>query len=590
VAFAQNDCEPCSATLTLDANRLLSEIVPQGIKHERISPSTTDQSLLGYSSFWMGGVDPSGNIKFAGDIPDKEGSDFYPGPLDFDSGATDAETCKNWDQFFLMTREIIIDQERLYQKYVVDQGMRIPDDSISIYLKSWPGGLNPYFEDVMGFSMPDRPKPLAPFWDTWPHDAVYNPSDGDFPILLSFPGCDPHNRDEALAQVPDEFAFWMFNDVGGVHSNSQTASLNIEVYAMAFANKSESIIGQTVMHMYKVLNVGEDLSDVYLGLNVNPELGCGTDDFFGIEPDKNLFYTYNQDSVDGMQDCTCADGSESWCEEIPMHGIKFLNRVKAPKQTTITPEGDTIFSNTDLTILVDTFVTLDLASMSYYNACANFPIGNNENCIPQHHEEYYELMQGNFGDGTPVTYSGNGYNPGSIDTTDFVFSTPPDSGDWSMCSDAQDDADRRPILAFGPLMHYANLSYRFSFASFYLEDVDHPCPSLDLMIDADEQLEEYRNNCYVIERDEPPLTTSVNSLIQVDDFEVYPNPFNIQVNWKSTEQVQSLSIYNSVGHLVQRATTDELQRKTINTSKLTAGVYFVRINSGNQIYKIIKTD
>ena len=584
VNFAQ-DCLPCSATLTLDANSLLTYLIPQGISQQKSSDNGV--SVFGQSSLWMGATDPADNFKFAGEIPEKEGSDFYPGPLDIETGLTNFETCKNWDRFFLMTREIVCEQDRLYKKYVVGQGVRIPDDSISIYLKSWPAIGNPYFEDVMGFKLPQNGKSFATFWDT-NGTGIYDPGWGSFPNIWFYYDCYPWNREEALARVPDEFAYWVFNDAGGVHSNSQTAPLNIEVQAMAFANASEGVIGKSIVHLYKVIHHNpEDLRNASIGLNLNPQIGCGEDDYFGIESDRNLFYSYNQDSSDGPGDCTCEDGQDSWCEKIPMHGIKILDKIQSLKTMTITPQGDTLFTDPVTAESVDTFVLQDITHLNYYNICDNLP---NENCMPQDQEEYYEFMKGNFGDGLHLTYGGNGYNPGSIDSTDFVFPHPPNSEDWSMCSFGQEDRDQRPLMTFGPSTYFPRQTIGFSFVSFFVEDVDHPCPSLDLMLEADEALQEYRDNCYVIERDEKLVTSATDNTTASGEFEVYPNPFNDQIQFKSEEQLKSVTIFDSAGRLVLQATKEELRLNTLNTTRLELGIYFVRVNKEHHLYKLIKTE
>lgn len=589
VNFAQQDCLPCSATLTLDANSLLTDLVPHGIAQQRSSDN--DVSVFGHSSLWMGATDPAGNFKFAGEIPEKEGSDFYPGPLDIETGLTDFETCKNWDRFFVMTREIVCEQDRLYKKYVVGQGVRIPDDSISIYLKSWPATGNPYFEDMMGFKLPHNGKPFATFWDSHPDgafDGIYDPGNGDFPNIWFYSDCYPWNREEALARVPDEFAYWVFNDAGGVHSNSQTAHLNIEVQAMAFANDTEDIIGQSIVHLYKIINFGQEgLKNASLGLNLNPALGCSEDDFFGIEPDRNLFYSYNEDSSDGKGDCTCEDGESSWCEEIPMHGIKLLDRPYSLRTLDVTADGDTILVDPISPEFVDTFVYQDITHLNYYNACTT-SVGLN--CLPQQQEEYHELMKGHFSDGTAVTYGGIGYNVGSVDSMDFVFPYSPDSSDWSMCSSPQQDKDYRPLMTIGPSSYFPKQTIGFSFVSFFVEDVDHPCPSLDLLQNADEALQEYRDNCYVIERDEKLTTAATVNTETGGEFEVYPNPFNDLLILKSEEQLNTVKIFDSIGRLVLEASEKELLTSTISTTQLNRGVFYVRVNNENHLYKLIKTE
>jgi hypothetical protein len=564
-------CLPCSATLQIDENNLLTDLVAQGIRGQSISSADNDAKVFGHSTLWVGGLDPVGNLKLAGEIPEKDGSDFYPGPLDSSTGQIDSLTCQNWDRFFVMTRDIVLDHQRLYTKYVIDQGTRIPDDSISVFIKSWPAEGNPYFEELMGFSLPSRARGLAPFWDD-AESEIYDPGLGSFPIIWNNSFCTPETRAEAIARVPDEFAFWIFNDAGDRHNNSQGYIINVEIYGMAFANDTEGAVGNSIIHTYKLRNYGSsDVMEASVGLNLNPQIGCSDDDYFGIEPDRNLFYSYNQDSSDGSNNCICAGGEQSWCDEIPMHGIKIVEEIAS------------------FTVPIDTIVFLDATNLSYYNICSDSITAIDGTCMPVGAEEYYELLKGNFTDGTQVTQGGTGYDINSTDVTNFVFPNAPDSGDWSMCSDSLVAGDRRPFMTTGPFLLKQGVEFTYSYASFFVEGADYPCPSLDLLLDADEQLEEYRNNCYVIERDDEVATSTEDTAQQSQHIQLYPNPFDDHIFLDSEEPITSIRVFNGLGKIVLEANTEQLPNNRVNTADLSPGIYFIRVNNQEQLLKLMKT-
>jgi hypothetical protein len=69
------------------------------------------------------------------------------------------------------------------------------------------------------------------------------------------------------------------------------------------------------------------------------------------------------------------------------------------------------------------------------------------------------------------------------------------------------------------------------------------------------------------------------------DFQLYPNPAGNLLNIQSKEDIESVKIYSSQGILVK-----EVSSKTIELSKLSAGIYFAQITIGGKSYtkKFIK--
>jgi hypothetical protein len=70
---------------------------------------------------------------------------------------------------------------------------------------------------------------------------------------------------------------------------------------------------------------------------------------------------------------------------------------------------------------------------------------------------------------------------------------------------------------------------------------------------------------------------------------VYPNPFSNQIHISGFEQEVRVVVYDLRGQILLDMQLDA--SKSINTSELTAGVYFVKImgsNNGQLIKKMIK--
>jgi hypothetical protein len=87
----------------------------------------------------------------------------------------------------------------------------------------------------------------------------------------------------------------------------------------------------------------------------------------------------------------------------------------------------------------------------------------------------------------------------------------------------------------------------------------------------------------------PDFSAALNSALAVADvskdlFSVYPNPAStvISVQLPNTVQEASISIYTSVGQLVQQSTVNSAS-SAVSIAQLPAGIYFYQIRSGAQV-------
>jgi hypothetical protein len=80
---------------------------------------------------------------------------------------------------------------------------------------------------------------------------------------------------------------------------------------------------------------------------------------------------------------------------------------------------------------------------------------------------------------------------------------------------------------------------------------------------------------------------SSESYTNTSSFQLYPNPANDVVQFKSTEMVERISIYNALGQLVQENKTNSLEG-AISIEHLAQGSYFVKVNNQNTSYTLLK--
>ena len=478
-------------------------------------PGEDEVSSIFSGSVWLGGFDPEGNLKLAaGQYTGSNNFDFFTGPLDPFMGVTDLPICENWDRFFEVDGDDIRNVARIFD----GNDGAIPCDSVTTGVRYWPGRGNPL--ERFDFELPDTGQGLAAFWDE-DQDGVYNPCNGDLPII-DIRGCFPDNRQQAIELVPDQMFFWIYNDAGGPHTESFGDAIQMEVQVQAFAYATNDEINDMTFQRYKLINRAEsDIRDCYFAMWVDGDLGCDQDDYIGCDIDRSLAYLYNEDIVDGSTGDICASGANTYGTEIPILGIDYFRGPLAPHF--IVPEGqgdlhvianadedfdkdqyaigDTVFIVDVLledTEEADILVELGMSSFVYTNraGAGTWPAGTTD---PNTAEEFYNLLTGSWRDGTPFTFGGSGYEPGSTDLINFAFPGLPSSEtDWSMCSAELGFGDRRTIQASGPFLLNPGAVNELIIGAVWVPNIVYPCPDISRLQTADDLAQALFDNCFDI--------------------------------------------------------------------------------------------
>lgn len=407
-------------------------------------PKDLGVSAIFAGAIWMGGMDPTGNVKVAGQTyrsPNR--NDYFTGPLD-ENGETNLNTCNAWDRFFrVKADEVNLHKTRFLQS--TEEGIPYPARDFPDNILGWPAEGNPYFAEVNGFSLPNT-GPLASFHD-YDGDGIYDPSKGDYPVLRSA----MIGGGETGEMIPSEQVFNIFNDQG-VHTRTNGFPMGVQVNMTSFAFQTDDEINDMTFYHYKVINrSAQDLDDMFFSLWIDPDLGCYADDFIGVDTVRNMFYMYNEDEMDGISECHCA-GIPTYCENIPMLGVRFFD----------TPDQ------------------VGLTSFAYYK---NPSVGNPPPATtdPNTAIEYYHYMSGVWRDGTPITVGGDGFNPGSDQITKYAFPSPPNENNpnsWSMCTEELGFGDRRLVASTSFGKFEAGAQEEVLFGLVYVPSQQYPCPDL----------------------------------------------------------------------------------------------------------------
>ena len=441
-------------------------------------PGGKEVASLFAGGVWLGGVDPAGNLKTACQTyGNRTGqSDFWAGPLDL-LGNTDLDVCNNWDRFFEVYAQEIDIHRNLYAQSLAG-GTYDPAD-IPTGVKGWPARGNPFFFEINEFELPNTDQGLAGFWDE-NGDDLYNPLDGDYPII-EIRGC-------TEPQYPDQMIFWIYNDNGAnVHGESMGLAIKMEVQVQAFAYGTNDQLNDMTFQRYKLINrATEDIDSTYFAMWVDADLGCFLDDYIGCDTSRSLAYTYNADAADGDNGTDCTGGVPTYGNEIPIIGTDYF---RGPLKILI----DTINGE----VVRDT-IELGMSSFTYYNngGFNNPPLGTRD---PETPEEFYNYLTGHWKDGSPFQYGGDAYQEAAGEEIDYAFTEPPNDADgWSMCTESLQEFDRRTIQASGPFLLRPGEINELIIGVPWVPDLNYPCPDISRLFAADDLAQSLFDNCFDI--------------------------------------------------------------------------------------------
>jgi len=370
-------CAPATAEAYLDVGNVRAKILNNGglfwnggaNAYEVPKGSGVHSIFVG--NLWLGGL-VDGDLRMA--ATSYGPWEFWPGPRT--EGAVSPETCAEYDRLWeIKTDDLQRDGPLARQR-----------------LDEWPVHVGAPFIDV------DR-------------DGVYDPLSGDRPEVLG-----------------DQQFWWVMNDLGGTHQNTDTEPMQIEVRATAFAFKGAGAIENSTFYRYLIRNTSDrPIVNGYAGLYLDPDLGAAFDDYVGSDTTLGMGFTYNADNNDDGQ----------YGAAPPAFGAMVLKR---PRSTML---------NDSIVCGYPDKKSSGFTSMLYYNG------GGGALGDPSTGRDFYASMMGKWKDGQPVTFGGNGRDF-SREPTRFVFpGNPATSSYWSEVNsdergNAITPADRRYLNGLGP--------------------------------------------------------------------------------------------------------------------------------------------
>ncbi len=303
---------------------------------------------------------------------------LFAGPLG--PGAVPyADACADYNQVWSVTLGDILAHQGDWA-----EDATINDSLVAVF--GWPAQGNPFFEIVNGFPLPaDHHGGWAEFADL-NGNARYDPHLGEYPCI----------HINGIPRLPDELHWLVMHDNGQVDDldrNPLGMELQLSIYG--FYCQDEPVLNHTLFHRYKLINQRDSaLDSLYFGLWFDPDLGCGfDDDMMGCDTTRSAVFIYNRDSTDGIgAGSYCDHQNTTYGQYPPFQSIAWLSH-----------------------------------SMHAFSAPSYNPFAGGV---------FYEpnLLLGLHLDGTPITPSGNGANPGSLlSPTRYLYpGDPRDTSDWTM--------------------------------------------------------------------------------------------------------------------------------------------------------------
>ena len=567
-------------------------------------PKNSNTCPLFCGALWIGGTDVNDQLRIAALRFGSEGDDYWPGPLELKTAAVDLPVCNKFDKHYLISKNEV---QAFMAMFDYDENGATPNDSYSpesipATIKDWPAsGINSYQSPY-----------LAPYFDA-NHDGAYNWEDGDYPYydfnndlcprtLKAQWGRDYTSHVATTLETEagivtggllsdqvlkgDQTIWWVFNDMGNIHTESLGQPIGMEIRAQAFAFSTNDEINNMTFYSYEIINRSTyELRETYFSQWIDADLGYAHDDFVGCDVKRGLGYCYNGDESDGP-------GSGSYSGIPPAVGIDFFQgpymdpdgkdnpKIDIGKMRTYYPEQLQRYRLPDGTY--DTITLTDDADLYYPDAwyftpgdaignCAingvNF--GNNivdderfgmrrfvyyNNSLdaisgePQKATDYYNYLRGFWKNGQRMKYGGNGVNDNVTDfDCDFMFpgnSDPLHWGtdgnevpDWTEVTAGNTPSDRRFMQSAGPFtLKPGALNYITVGIPFAQAPSGNAYSSVELLREIDDVCQALFENCFkVLDGPDAPTLVVQEMNNEVILYIKYDNPTSNNYGEKYSE-------------------------------------------------------
>ncbi len=559
VTIAKPQCTPGTAFDYLDINNIKAGINSAGDLFWDLSspqfevPKGSGTHTIGAGNLWIGGYDVNNNLRLAAQTYRQTGNDFWPGPLNPATATTDASTCLTYDRFWKLNQ---CDIDKYKNWALGPQTVPKPvDPATATIIETWP---------AYG---PDGVQTLAPYYDASP-DGSYDPLDGDYPLIKG-----------------DQAIFFIYNDKGNVHTatiNSQSMGVEIQVMAYAYGCP-DSALQNTIFVNYRIINRSSDTyNNTYIGSWTDLDIGNGMDDYTGCDVARGAYYGYNGDNNDSL-----------YGNQPPAQGVLFLNGPYAD------PNGldDNTTATANGTNYGDNIIDNERLGMERFMTYENIEYSGSgpTNSYPYLAMEYYNYLSGYWRFGGAITYGGDGVGPGTPCRYMFPGNTDPlgfgtnmtPQAPWDEPAELNIPRDRVGLGSSGPFTFSPGAVQEVEIAYVFGRDYINTgnIAGVNVMKSRIDSIRSKYNNgisgcgCSA-------LTGINNYSLPVNNLLVYPNPVSdlLHIDYTSASRNNVvIEVLDATGKVLKQTTTNSVKFNSLDISELTKGLYYIKINDGNNI-------
>ncbi|MBQ0015747.1 MAG: hypothetical protein KBT04_02030 [Bacteroidales bacterium] len=583
-------------------------------------PKNGNACPLYCAALWVGGTDVNEQLRIAALTFGSSGDDFWPGPLQLNTAYVDLPVCNQYDRHYIISKQQVQNHMAhfIYTEAGVEPNPDNPLTEMEDVIENWPAHGN----TAEGFS-----KYLAPFFDA-DGNGEYNPEAGDYPYYdFDNDLCPQTRKSNGLdISVPtmettegivhggilsdqvlkgDQTIWWIFNDMGNVHTETDGQPIGLEIRAQAFAFSTNDDINNMTFYSYEIINRSTyTLKDTYFSQWVDADLGYAYDDYVGCDVKRGLGYCYNGDEQDGP-------GSATYSGIPPAVGIDFfqgpymdpdgkdnpkidIDKIKASGNGVMISQlaafemkdanGNTIYDTFALTQSADIFYPdgwyfkpgdsigncaingvnfgngivdderFGMRRFVYYNNGGTAQISD-----PGKATDYYNYLKGNWKNSQRMTFGGNGFNDNTTNVVcDFMF--PGDSDPWKWGTNGVDPVwnggqiwtdktagnqpgDRRFMQSAGPFtLRPGALNYITVGIPFAQAASGNAWSSVELLREVDDVCQALFENCFkVLDGPDAPTITVQELNKEIILYLSYDNVSSNNYNEKYSEVDPSIT-------------------------------------------------
>ena len=463
-------CTPSSAFEWLNINNVRTRInaggdmwwdLPGGTGSKYYIPANGSATSLYAGSLWIAGTDINNQLKCAAVRFRQDGNDFWTGPLNLEGASIDEVTCARWDQIWKITRAEV--DEFLNHCDPVSGVFKDSGDGYTIpkSITDWPA-----HPDVVGGNISGVSHYIAPFFDR-DGNGEYDPLMGDYPYYdinnelchTKIPTMEEEFNGTVWGSIladqvlkGDQTLWWIFNDKGNSHTESNGSAIGLEIRGQAFAFSTNDEINNMSFCSYEIINRSTyELTNTFFCPWTDVDLGYAKDDFVGCDVQRGLGFGYNGAAIDGGGE------PEAYGNQPPAVGVDFFqgpyidaDGIDNPKYKYVISSSYQISESGDSTLVYDTISQEQIcdASINGVNfgngivdderfGMRRFLYHNNSNGAlgdPDNAAETYLLLQSYWRDGNKMQFGGTGYPTGGNAAVgpecDFMFPGDTDPCNW----------------------------------------------------------------------------------------------------------------------------------------------------------------